>query len=118
MPVIELPVIESCEGCGACCLEQNSPPGYAVLQSLGAGGWPEAEDWERFKRLPTKARVILKKYIDRVLGNSPPGDGEPCCWLDKTTMRCRFYEHRPQICRDFEMGSEACRAWREDGGKS
>ena len=117
MPVIELPVIKSCEGCGACCMEQSSPPGYAVLQSLG-GSWPEAEDWERFKRLPTKARVILKKYIDRVMSNSPPGDEQPCCWLDLETKQCRFYEHRPQICRDFEMGSEACRAWREDGGKS
>ncbi|MEN8169228.1 MAG: YkgJ family cysteine cluster protein [Pseudomonadota bacterium] len=31
-----------------------------------------------------------------------------CTALDRTTMRCTIYAQRPQICRDFEMGSREC----------
>lgn len=31
-----------------------------------------------------------------------------CAALDRATMRCTIYAHRPQICRDFEMGSAEC----------
>jgi len=31
-----------------------------------------------------------------------------CAALDRNTMRCRIYEKRPQVCRDFEMGSDEC----------
>ena len=37
-----LPIVESCEGCGACCREQESPPGYVgyiagVFPAIGLG---------------------------------------------------------------------------------
>lgn len=55
--------------------------------------------------------------------SQPPfGDGEekpdieitpnpfntPCCWLDLETKKCKHYEHRPKICRDFQLGGSDC----------
>ncbi|WP_426415087.1 YkgJ family cysteine cluster protein [Aestuariirhabdus sp. LZHN29] len=31
-----------------------------------------------------------------------------CAALDRDTMSCSIYTVRPQICRDFEMGSVDC----------
>lgn len=31
-----------------------------------------------------------------------------CAALDRETMRCRIYERRPTICRDFELGGGDC----------
>lgn len=31
-----------------------------------------------------------------------------CSALDRDTLLCSIYENRPQICRDFEMGSYEC----------
>ncbi len=31
-----------------------------------------------------------------------------CAALDRGTMLCGIYEHRPTICRDFEMGGSDC----------
>lgn len=42
--------------------------------------------------------------------------GTPCIWLDLDTRQCRHYEHRPQMCRDFEMGRYHCRRMRVDQG--
>jgi Fe-S-cluster containining protein len=38
----------------------------------------------------------------------------PCAWLDLETRQCLHYDDRPQICRDFERGSQECRLarWR------
>lgn len=31
-----------------------------------------------------------------------------CAALDRETFMCSIYENRPDICRDFEMGSYEC----------
>jgi uncharacterized protein len=31
-----------------------------------------------------------------------------CAALDRATRLCTIYEKRPQICRDFAMGSDEC----------
>lgn len=31
-----------------------------------------------------------------------------CEALDRNTLMCSIYELRPQVCRDFEMGSYEC----------
>lgn len=31
-----------------------------------------------------------------------------CAALDRQTMRCTIYEQRPDICREFTMGSFEC----------
>ena len=36
------------------------------------------------------------------------GEAEPCVWLDQETMRCKHYAYRPTICREFQVGSDAC----------
>ncbi|MDD5241522.1 MAG: YkgJ family cysteine cluster protein [Sulfuricella sp.] len=35
------------------------------------------------------------------------GDGW-CAALDRNTMLCTIYEHRPNICRDYQMGESDC----------
>ena len=40
-------------------------------------------------------------------------DDGKCVALDRNTMRCTIYAQRPQVCRDFEMGSFACEEERE-----
>lgn len=42
------------------------------------------------------------------------GEDGWCVALDLNTMRCSIYEQRPGICRKFEMGSEFCRAERDE----
>jgi Fe-S-cluster containining protein len=42
--------------------------------------------------------------------------GLPCLWLDPQTRTCRHYEHRPEVCREFEVGSADCRRWRRHEG--
>ena len=39
-----LPVIESCDGCGACCLVVTRPPFYHVFEDIGE------EAWDRLQR--------------------------------------------------------------------
>ena len=34
-----LPVIDSCDGCGACCLVVTRPPFYHVFEDLGEEAW-------------------------------------------------------------------------------
>jgi Fe-S-cluster containining protein len=35
-----------------------------------------------------------------------------CSALDRLTMRCTIYPHRPWVCRQFVMGDEECIAER------
>ena len=108
----ELPVIASCDGCGACCREQCSPPMYLAYLC-----WPDSmlrdadeEDLERFRNLPEDALQSLEAYRDQ---ESHP-DGKPCIWFDEESRQCKHYGHRPEICRTgLERNDEGCRRWRE-----
>ena len=31
-----------------------------------------------------------------------------CAALDRNSMRCRIYQQRPLICREFEMAEQEC----------
>ncbi len=33
-----------------------------------------------------------------------------CVALDPQTLLCSIYDRRPQVCRDFQRGSDLCRA--------
>ena len=89
MTTTELPLIGTCDDCGACCLQQGHPPF-------------RGEEWNR---VPPELRAPLYEY----LASREENDfGRPCIWLDLQTRRCRHYEHRPQICRDFERGCAMC----------
>jgi Fe-S-cluster containining protein len=41
--------------------------------------------------------------------------GEPCIWLEPDGT-CRHYDHRPLVCRDFEVGGEDCLRFRSEHG--
>jgi len=105
---LTLPIIDNCSGCGACCMQSACPPGYlSILYGHCLGGSDEA----RVKQLPQKALAEIVAYKERdVCG---PECEAPCIWLNLTTRRCRYYEHRPDICREFEVGDIDCLGWRE-----
>lgn len=85
----------SCNDCGVCCSEMACPPfiGFEIFE------------------LPEKLR---REVLDR-LANDPALETRkiPCYWLDEKTRRCKQYEHRPMVCRDFEVGCDSCRSYRD-----
>jgi Fe-S-cluster containining protein len=94
---VHLPVVEttpttaravtSCEGCGVCCREQNIPPYLDEIDFI-----PRELEKE----------VLEARKIEAELA------GKPCIWWEKTTGKCRHHEHRPNICREYEVGGELC----------
>ena len=87
-----------CKQCGACCREMNSPPFLGMDDPYFAG-------------LPPAIRA---SYERGMAGREFTGwpDGVPCFWLTEEG-RCRYYQYRPEVCRDFEPGGESCLAWRQ-----
>jgi Fe-S-cluster containining protein len=105
-----LPVIESCDGCGACCLVVSRPPFH---HEFGEDG---EEAWERLKReRPDLVADLLADYRAR-RADGGPFYGTPCLWFDAETRRCRHYDHRPHACRAFERGVPDCRDARRRAG--
>ena len=111
-----LPIV-TCDDCGACCLDQSTPPLYVYVASVLASGDAAeiaeleemdayAEDVGRVRRLPAEAFGDLLDYA--AAGGADSDYGRPCFWYDRRTRRCRWYEHRPTICRDFEAGCVEC----------
>lgn len=82
-----------CETCGECCRHVGTPPFL-----------PGDMD---FDELPVDLRSSVLASRQR-----PRGDRE-CDWFDSQTNRCRHYEHRPILCREFGVDSKACRATRQ-----
>ena len=84
---MELPVIDNCDNCGACCMDAGLPP------FIG----------EEIDFLPESIQVELAHYnmTDR-------GRNMPCVWLD-CEMNCSRYEYRPKFCRDYPVGSQSWR---------
>lgn len=84
----------TCENCGACCLEVGSPPFlYFEINELPVDLQEEVLYWHN------KPEREYSKL--------------PCYWLDTTTKKCMHYEHRPQLCREFEIESISCIKLRE-----
>ena len=84
--MVHLPLL-SCDGCGFCCHLQNRPP---FLPS-------------ELDRLPP---ALAHSISDQVLGPDDFSPG-PCIWLTPEG-RCRHYDHRPSVCREFELNSQDC----------
>jgi Fe-S-cluster containining protein len=105
-----LPVIESCDGCGACCQVVTSPPFYRVFDECGEDAWERL----RRERPDLLAALLADSKARRASGG--PSFGTPCLWFDVATGRCRHYELRPQACRAFEMGGVDCRDARRRAG--
>jgi len=65
--ISSLPVL-NCDSCGACCLKQESPPGYLGL--LLNPSWREhyPEDAERLRKLPGALRRELHIGVHGLAG--------------------------------------------------
>ncbi len=83
----------TCNDCGACCLHLGSPP------FCGGDDKPPPELW-----------AAIGDYLESPRYSSAE---RPCFWLDMPTGKCSHYEHRPQVCRDFELGGTSCLQTRE-----
>ncbi len=108
----ELPIIDSCDGCGVCCLVVTHPPFYSVFEEYGE------EAWERLKR--ERRDLLLEIVVDHRArrASGSPLVGTPCLWYDQETRRCKHYEYRPLACREFEVGGEDCHDARRRAGIS
>jgi uncharacterized protein len=106
----DLEIIETCDGCGACCLVVTRPPFYRVFDQDGEEAW-ERLKWERPDLM---AEFLADSQARRADGG--PFFGTPCTWFDVETRRCRHYDYRPRACRSFEVGSEDCRDARRRAG--
>ena len=114
-----LPIIQpetTCDGCGACCMTMCSPPmyvGYVVNPDWHSD---DDEDSIHVRTMPAELVTELRDYAVTKKFNRMRGISleTPCLWLDPTTKKCRHYEWRPSICREFEMGSDACHEWRKE----
>jgi uncharacterized protein len=113
---ISLPVV-SCDGCGACCMTQGSPPALVYEWPQDKFVWEQRVPTAWMRGLPPDLFAELDAYYDAMINRGSPGRPEmPCLWLDVETRRCRHYEHRPAICRDFPVGEGSCLAWRKEFG--
>lgn len=113
-----LPII-NCDNCGACCLEQESPPGYVAIISYGIEYAFSETDATRFESLPPVLIEELKKYWEDFImtKDAPHPNGGACIWFDKSTRKCKHYELRPDMCREIlQPGDDDCRGWRKDFG--
>lgn len=97
--------VPDCMTCGACC---------ALMPCVGV---PPTADlapelyWDITKETAS-GEIVVDRYLRR--------DGETliCSALDvtETSVACSIYETRPQMCRDFEAGSDRCHALRRAVG--
>jgi Fe-S-cluster containining protein len=102
-----LPLVTSCDQCGACCTGQAALPlsmvsRYAAVFVVNP--------------LPEALAAELLELVAHFNAIGWPADDTPCIWYDAPTKRCRHYEYRPGICRDLEIGSDACHRWRRQLG--
>lgn len=98
--MLSLPVL-SCDNCARCCSQMRTPPFLGLLDPPGEG----------YHALPAE----LQEEVRRAVYDDRPQDS-PCSWLDPVTLKCRHYDLRPAICRDFEMGGDGCLKWRATEG--
>ncbi len=103
----ELPVLDSCDDCGACCRHMIAPP-FVIT--------PERDEPAEKGVPPHLIEAFLPRWHTRLLAPE-----QPCCWFDSASLRCLHYELRPDACRDFSINSPSCRAsrikWGLDPGK-
>ncbi len=76
----------SCSNCQACCCRLE-------VMLITDTGVPK----QHIKTLDDGSEVMLRL------------DDGWCSALDRNSLMCSIYEHRPWICREFEMGSYECK---------
>lgn len=122
--MIPLPIVTNCDNCGVCCMHMGTPPMFAAAFPPDGHQVPEwfigCDDWRIIQSMPEAVRAELAEYYRRVdageIEDRTARDDMPCLWFDLATRRCRHHEHRPTICREFEIGSEDCVRMRAERG--
>ncbi len=112
-----LPIIADCNNCGACCMHMRTPPHIVGLNSDGSWhnyGGSSQDDFLRLMVAPAEARQAIVDRLNASYDDVP--DESPCAWLDLETKKCRWHDHRPDVCRDFDVGGESCLATRSACG--
>lgn len=105
---VQLNVLQptNCDACGLCCEGNGSP----VTLYVSRTEWQSQQHPYRPAGLPEELiREIDEHFGGLFRGQEPP---ERCLWFDAQARRCRHYEWRPQVCRDYELGGVACLASR------
>ena len=97
--------VPDCMTCGACC---------ALMPCVGVPPTVELDPelfWDITKESEL-GEIVVDRYIRR------NGETLACSALEVTETRvsCTIYESRPQMCRDFEAGSDRCHALRRAVG--
>lgn len=94
LPVLSSGLVTDCGGCGACCMELSVPPFLDEIDFL-------------------PRELQQEVIVARLEESGRSSQGLPCIWFDPQTLKCRHYEHRPNICREFETGGDCCLETRE-----
>jgi len=132
LPVIRQAKPSDCHGCGVCCFHMGYPAfelpvaqrteaeleSDPELQQLAkdprmrkrlTSGTPGEKNWHNLTDdLRTEWEEFVRAY-------QPPSPGEldpPCFWLNEETRLCKHHEYRPNVCRNFAIGSTGCLDWR------
>ncbi len=97
---------EGCDDCGLCCEGVGSP--VLLYQSLPQRNGPHPS------RPPDLPRELIAEIDHHFRGLARGEEAQDqCLWYDTVRLRCRHYEWRPKICRDYELGGQACLQLRE-----
>jgi uncharacterized protein len=116
MATISLSIV-SCDGCSACCMQIGNPSPYGLFFLATTAEWLRyvrktfPDDAARWDTLPEELWQELRIYYT-TRGNQDD-EGQPCIWLDQANRRCGCYDHRPNVCRKFEVGCNDCLAHRQ-----
>jgi len=105
---IDLHIIhpESCDHCGLCCEGIGSP--VLLYTSRGDDSAPH----------PFRPDGMPQELIDEIDGcfsglSRGQESQERCLWFDTDLRRCKHYDWRPQVCRDYQLGGDGCLLARE-----
>lgn len=101
--------LDSCAECGLCCQGIGSPVLVYQTDPRLVGPHPL-----RPAGLPQRLIEEIDDHFQGLYRGQEPLDR--CLWFDAATRKCKHYQWRPQVCRDYELGGDACLATREKGG--
>jgi Fe-S-cluster containining protein len=93
----------------------GNPPGFGPILEH----FPDSEDYQDWMALPEELRSELLTYFADVRSGKIKDRSVlemPCLWYDAETRRCKHYQYRPSVCREFEVGGEGCHGHRLAAG--
>lgn len=111
---------KNCDNCGACCTHMATPPGHAAYfppKGLRIPKWAQGVgDAKYIAAMPQKVWDETRRLFDEAWATNRSALEVPCFWYDEKTRRCKHWEYRPSVCRNFQIGEPACIAHRERVG--